>query len=53
MQNAESQFLATRYGFGYGKPKLFLIKPVLIKKNPLKHQLLDKVNKRVGDFADR
>ena len=36
MQNAASQFFATRNGFGYVKSKSFIIKHVLIKKNPLK-----------------
>ena len=47
MQNAASKFIATRNGFVYVKPKLFIIKHDLIKKSFTKNQLLEQVNKTV------
>ena len=46
MSYSASRFLATRNGFGYVKPKTFIIKHVLIKSST-KNQLLEQVNKRV------
>ena len=43
MQNAASQFLAMRNGFGYVKPKIFIIKHVYMKKSYTKNLLLEQV----------